>query len=184
MGTCDPGGPMTTPTDSLGAQLAEVVRRYAALGEHRTGETADAPTAEWLSEEVRDRGGEPTLVPYDLDRYVATWVVQVDGVEGESLPLFYEGVGAVRTSRPAVGLGVPRSAGGERQDLDGLDSVLATARAGARPAAVVATAGPTGALVALNREPVMGSGIPTLLVPGRLGDALAAAAVDVEIDAR
>ncbi|HSL56789.1 MAG TPA: hypothetical protein VK866_03005 [Acidimicrobiales bacterium] len=179
---------MATSTHELGAQLMEVVRRYAALGDHRTGDAADAPTAAWLAEEIRARGGEPTLVPYDLDRYVASWAVRVDGVEVASLPLFYEGVGAVRTSRPAVGIGVPRSAGGERQDLDGLDAVLTTARADGRPAAVVATAGPTGGLVAINREPVAGSGIPTLLVPGRLGDALALSdrevAVDVEIEAR
>jgi hypothetical protein len=51
-------------------------------------------------------------------------------------------------------------------------------------AAILATTGGGGRLVALNRAPVLGSGFPTVLVPGSALPRLRQAAVHLDLDAR
>ena len=53
---------------ALEQRLADVVAAYDAQGNHRTGTPADNASAEWLSEQVRQWGAEPTLEPFTLSR--------------------------------------------------------------------------------------------------------------------
>ena len=102
--------------------------------------------------------------------------MQVDGDPVPSLPLFYEGVGSVSTARPVVA-DVPVVHG---HAVPSFDAIAAKARSDGTAAAVIATGGANGLLCIPNREPVAGSGLPTLCVPGALGARLPDAWIDVE----
>jgi hypothetical protein len=68
--------------------------------------------------------------------------------------------------------------------MEGTDEVIARARISGADAAILATSGAGGHLVALNRAPVLGSGFPTVLVPGSALPMLRQAAVHLDLDAR
>ncbi len=165
-----------------GTQLYELVTEYSDLGEHRTGTPVDQATIAWLSEHLRQSGALVEHQPFTFDRYEAEWEVLIDGESVQSIPLFYEGVGQVATDNPATLIWEPGLSN------TGLDSIFGSfarqAISDGATAAVVATGGPSGLLHAVNRTPVPGSGLPTLLVPGAFGEQLGSADIQVEIDAR
>ena len=67
----------------------------------------------------------------------------------------------------------------------GVQSVRTPGTLSGRAAAVVATNNnPGGLLFAVNRTPVPGSGLPTMLVPGVLADRIDDARIQVHLDAR
>jgi len=103
-----------------------------------------------------------------------------DAAEVEALPLYYEAVGEVHSSR----LHVAELAFDAHRNAPQLDEVVASARMSGADAAILATSGAGGRLVALNRAPVLGSGFPTVLVPGAVLPILRQAAVHLELDAR
>ncbi len=149
--------------------LFSLVETYAALGDHRTGTSVDDATVTWFADELRTRGADVELLPYTFDRYDAHWEVRSGGRVVESLPLFYEGVGAVTSDAPTVG-SVPA------MSLLIGQPVYEPFLSG--DVAVVATEGER--LVVPNRAPKAPGDIPVVLVAGDtdLGD------VTVEIEAR
>jgi hypothetical protein len=165
-----------------GSDLYQIVAEYSDLGEHRTGTAVDQATIGWLSEHLRQAGAAVEQQHFAFDRYQADWEVRIDGAAVQSLPLFYEGVGQACPDAPAKLVWEPRLSN------TGFDATFAdfsrTALADGAPAAVVATAGPSGFLHAVNRRPALGSGLLTLLVPGRFAADLGAAQIEVEIDSQ
>jgi hypothetical protein len=123
-------------------------------------------------------------VPYHFERYVAHCRLVADSVEVEALPLYYEAVGKVHSSQLHVAeLAIDASIPGNSIARQ-LDELIARARMSGADAAILATAGGGGRLVALNRAPVLGSGFPTVLVPGAALPMLRQAAVHLDLDAR
>lgn len=165
---------------SAGEQLYGLVEAYAELGDHRTGTPVDDATAGWFAEELNQIGATVSTASYDFTRYDARWDVRVNGVETQSLPLFYEGIGRVRTRTPAVAA-LPVRSGGV---LDRLGAHTFTARRDGHAALVVATIAGGGRLVATNRQPRLGSGMPTLCVAEDLAESLPTDRIEVEFDAR
>lgn len=155
-----------------GARCARLVEEYAALGDHRTGTEVDTLTRGWLAVELAARGGRVRELPYELDRFIGSSRATIDGVEVDSMPVWYSAVG---DHRDVVAV----------EALDMLGGVVATdldARidvARERGAEVVALS--TGSqLVAHNRPPVTPTGPAAVLVGGeRVG-----ATADVEMTAR
>jgi hypothetical protein len=54
--------------EDLEERIAAVIRVYDSQGNHRTGTTVDAASAEWLANEVRRAGAAPSLEPFTLYR--------------------------------------------------------------------------------------------------------------------
>ena len=163
-----------------GEHLYRIVQTYSALGVHRTGTPVDQATTEWFASELGKRGAQVDHVPYRFERYVADCHLTVHGSEVETLPLYYEAVGKVKSSRVHVAeLAIASDLSEPR-----LAEAIAHARVSGADAGVLATTGVGGRLVALNRAPVLGSGFPTVLAPGSALQLLTQAAVHLEFDAR
>ena len=82
-----------------GDRLSEIVREYAAFGNHHTGTPVDVATTEWLTSLLRELGASVRHDPYSFDRFVAAdWSLTVDGEAAPSLPVFYSGVGSFDTT--------------------------------------------------------------------------------------
>jgi hypothetical protein len=167
-----------------GEHLYQLVQAYAALGDHRTGTPVDHATLAWFATELGRRGARVDNVPYPFERYEAHCRLTANAAEVEALPLYYEAVGKVHASRLhlaelAINASIPGNSIAPQ-----LDEVIAHARRSGADAAVLATTGAGGHLVALNRAPVLGSGFPTVLVPGSALQMLRQAVVHLELDAR
>jgi hypothetical protein len=71
---------------TLEERVATVLQAFDAQGNHRTGTAADNASAEWLANEVRQLGVEPSLEPFTLSRvdpqlaYARIATRRVDGV--------------------------------------------------------------------------------------------------------
>jgi hypothetical protein len=168
----------------IGDHLYQLVQAYAALGDHRTGTPVDHATIAWFATELGTRGARVDTVPYRFKRYVAQCRLMADATEVEALPLYYEAVGTVHSSRLYLAeLAINASIPGNSIALP-LDEVIARACMSGADAAILATSGGGGRLVALNRAPVLGSGFPTVLVPGAALPMLRQAAVHLDLDAR
>jgi len=166
----------------LGARLYETVREYAGIGaHHRTGTIEDARTLDWFDDRLRGLGATTERLPWTFDRYDAEWSVAVDGAEVPALPLFYEGTGAIDSTKPLVATATAVSAGAFPE----WSTIAADARSTGAPLVVVATRSPSGGLVAPNRTPAaLGSGVLALLVAGDLAERLPAASVRARLTAR
>jgi hypothetical protein len=168
----------------LGDRLYRTVVDYCALGEHRSGTEVDRRTIDWMAAELaRIPGTVVERHPYTFPRYDARWSVHVDDEPVESIPLFYEGAGTLRSRRP-VTAAVRVAAGSFVPDLE---PIAKQAVADGRDAAVIATVALGGPLQAVNRTPPpagKASGLPTLCVAESLAPRLAQARVEVELDAR
>ncbi len=164
----------------MGQQLFDTVVAYSDLGDHRSGTQVDDATVDWLAAELERLGSRSVKrMPYPFARYEARWEVRIDGVPVPSIPLFYEGVGDVRTRVPAIG-SLRVLAGAQVPELG---AFTAAALASGTPAAVIATEAGNGLLCAVNREPVHGSGLFTLCVAGALVEELETGLVEVEAEA-
>jgi hypothetical protein len=162
-----------------GDELYALVGAYAALGDHRTATAIDEATRAWFSAELERRGATVAALPYEVDRYVARASVTVEGGEIEALPLFYSGVGSVDTVDPSVA----------RVDTafsfpSEVERALEAATGRHADAVVIATNGPGGRLVALNRDPAPPRGPLALLIAGRDHARLEAGRVRVVASAR
>jgi hypothetical protein len=167
-----------------GEHLYQLVQAYAALGDHRTGTPVDHATMAWFATELGQRGARVDTVPYRFDRYAAQCRLTADAIDVDALPLYYEAVGQVHSSRLHLAeLGIHASIPGNRIAPQ-LDEVIARARISGAEAAILATSGAGGRLVALNHAPVLGSGFPTVLVPGSALPRLRQATVHLDFDAR
>src|SRR6266498_1806439 len=163
-----------------GEHLYHLVQAYSALGVHRTGTPVDQTTIEWFATELGKRGARVDKVPYRFDRYVADCRLMAHGSEVEALPLYYEAIGQVNSSR----LHLAELSIVSNLNAPQLDEIIARARMSGTDAAILATTGAGGRLVALNRAPILGSGFPTVLVPGSALPMLTQAPVHLELDAR
>jgi hypothetical protein len=136
--------------------LYRLVEEYASLGPHRT---PAAKAVDWFTSRLFDLGARVERVAYEYPHYDVRWDVTVDGDPLASFPLYYEGLGRIRTDDPITGTvdGYAMVAGHAHVDFVGHG----------REAAVLATTyGPGGRLVVPNRRPVRGSGTHVLVVPG------------------
>lgn len=166
----------------IGEHLYQLVQAYSALGEHRTGTPVDQATIAWFATELGKRGARVDKVPYRFERYVAHCRLMAHAAEVEALPLYYEAVGKVSSSR--LHLAELKVTGTGEFNAPQLDEVGARARMSGADAAILATTGAGGRLVAINRAPVLGSGFPTVLVPGSALPMLRQATVHLDLDAR
>jgi hypothetical protein len=77
------------PLDSTEQRVAAVVEAYDAQGNHRTATAADDISAEWLMEEIRKAGLEPSLEPFAVTRIdPLSCHLRVAGRRIEGVPLF------------------------------------------------------------------------------------------------
>ncbi|MBO0847112.1 MAG: hypothetical protein J2P22_17055 [Nocardioides sp.] len=170
-------------TDSLYAS----VLGYSQFGYHRTGTPSQQLALEWLERELKRRGGRVSRWGYDYPFYDWQADLRVGQHHVETVPLYFEGNGTFSGRADFI-----RSV---TTKLDGNDpavlSALADAQAEGAKLAVLATNAAIGTnplydgLVGYNSDPdLTKTGIPTLLVPGRLANDLAAYGADVEFSAR
>jgi len=92
------------PPDGLEQRVAAVIQTYDAQGNHRTGTEVDRASAEWLANQVRQSGAEPSLEPFTLSRldpqacYLRIGDRRIDGV-----PLFDAGLTGAEGVRGRLG---------------------------------------------------------------------------------
>lgn len=171
-----------------GAALCEDVRAYDALGEHRTASPADAATSDWLVRRLGEAGLSASLQRFPAPLFTpAACRLELDGREIEAFPAWPPVTtdGLTAPLAPADG----GALAGKIAVLSlpyGPGATWAAARAGAEAAiargalAVAAvTEGPTGGVIAFNAAPPGRAwDAPVVLVAGRHGPALAAAAAE------
>jgi hypothetical protein len=165
----------SAPADP-GVALYRLVETYSALGDHRSGTPVDAATLDWFAAELQRRGARVERQPFSFDRYEASARVTIAGQVVPSLPLFYEGVGELDDDHPFIASTAVID--GDRPSVGLLDAIAKAKAAGAK-VAVVATSNALGELQSPNRVPQAGSGLPVVLVPGRVAEALAKGPVHV-----
>src|SRR5690348_9873607 len=79
-------------TDALEQRIAAVIQAYDAQGNHRTGTEVDKVSAEWLANELRYLGAEPSLEAFTFSRIdPQSCYLRVAGRRIDSLPLFDAG---------------------------------------------------------------------------------------------
>ncbi len=147
-------------------RIARAIEEYDAQGVHRTATAVDLRSAEWLADQVRAIGLEPTLEPFEIDRLdPGECYLEVNGRRISGVPLFDS-----THSRPEGVRGrlMLPSAGGEITLLEGShrSATVTNARhANTAKALVVVNLGYSPGLSLLNAfdfdEPV---GPPTLQV--------------------
>ncbi len=164
-----------------GEALQALVSAYSAIGSHRTGTPEDERTVAWFAQQLRERGATVSLEPFAFDRYDARAEVRIDGQAVPSLALYYEGEGELQDVQPFVA--AASALDGDRPAA-ALQAAIAQARAAGAKVAVVATLNEAGELQVPNRAAAGGSGLPVVLVPGRLAEALKAGTVRVDLSAR
>lgn len=167
-------------TSSNGATLYDIVRRYAALGDHRTGTPVDDATRGLVVSELENRGATVTRVGYSFDRYDVSSAVTVDDEPVPHVPLYYSGLGSWRTDTPFVGV-LEMFHGVKAVDLDEQRREARERDAGV---AVLATGRSEGRLVAENVAPGIDSGPLTVLVAGSDFERANGGPTRVEITAR
>ena len=124
-------------------RIANDIRGWDAIDDHRTGTVGDGRTAQWLAENVLAAGLSPRRDDFDLQRWVlGRCAVEVNGTAAEGVPLFDgavtdgQGVEAPLVALPgeAAGIGFGTVGGDAGQ---GANRAFADARrAGERPALV------------------------------------------------
>ncbi|KQW43874.1 hypothetical protein ASC77_20950 [Nocardioides sp. Root1257] len=171
----------------LDESLHASVRGYSQYGVHRTGTPSQERALEWLEQELKRRGGRVGSWSYDFPFYDWHADVRVGQHRVDTVPLYFEGEGRFSGRADFV-----RSV---TTKLDGNDPAVLGALADARAAnarlAVLATNAALGTnplydgLIGYNSDPDLPkTGVPTLLVPGRVANDLAAYGAEVEFSAR
>jgi hypothetical protein len=75
--------------DGLEQRLAAVVEDYDAQGNHRTATAVDNGSAEWLAQQIRQLGAEPSLEPFTVTRIdPISCHLRIAGRRIEGVPLF------------------------------------------------------------------------------------------------
>ena len=160
----------TTGSGWTGERLFRVVQDYSAMGNHRVGTAVDAQTNSWFANQLRAMGAEIQMQPFRFERFDGTTEVAIDGKTIPSMPLYYEAVGEAHSDMPHVA--ALKVTAGDRPS-QALTNEIAKAKAAGAAIAVIATEGAAGELSTPNCYPKLGSGMPTILVPGRYAQALA-----------
>ncbi len=165
--------PPPAPTSGsgwTGERLFRVVQDYSAMGNHRVGTAVDAQTNNWFANQLRAMDAEITMQPFTFDRFDGATEETIDGETIPSMPLYYEAVGETQSDRPH--LATLKATTGDRAS-QALQDEIAKAKTAGAAIAVIATEGAGGELSTPNCYPKLGSGMPTILVPGRYSEALA-----------
>jgi len=172
---------------SLGTRLYNVVEGYSRWPRHRTGTRNESAALGWFESQLRDRGAAIGRSGFVFPYYDWAARVWVGGHEVPTIPLYYEGVGSVTSSSPFIRRATIGHAGGGVRVL----AAVAEAEASNAELAVLPVSSASGAyptfdgLVAVNREPAARTtGVPTLLIPGRLAARAARKGVRARIHAR
>lgn len=164
-----------------GQRLFKTVKDYSDMGKHRVGTPVDAATNTWFAEQLRAMGAKVELQPFKFDRFDSTTEVTIDGETIPSMPLFYEAVGEVQNDTPHVA--AVKVTTGDRPSQALLDEIAKAKSAGVA-IAVIATEGAAGEMSTPNCYPKLGSGMPTVLVPGRYAEALKKGTVTARFSGR
>lgn len=164
-----------------GERLFRTVQAYAAMGNHRVGTPVDVATNRWFADRLREGGGETEFERFTFQRFDGATSVTLDGQLIPSMPLYYEAVGQFQSDSPRVA--AVKVTTGDRPS-PALMSEIAKARAAGDAVLVIATQGAGGELATPNVSPVIGSGVPTILVPGRYADALLTGKVQARFSGR
>lgn len=164
-----------------GERLFKAVQDYSAMGNHRVGTAVDARTNSWFADQLRAMGAEIQMQPFAFDRFDGATEVVIDGKTIPSMPLYYEAVGEVHSDRPHVA--ALKATTGDRPS-QALKDEIANAKTAGAANAVIATEGAGGELSTPNCYPKLGSGMPTILVPGRHAEALGKGKVSARYSGR
>lgn len=146
-----------------GEDQYELVRAYAALGDHRTGTAVDHETARWFAAALVERGCPARVVDEPYEHWRADTYLIADGDAVAHLALPYEFDGRIDTDRVYVAE-LDVHWGGHRAVLE---PAIDAARAAGAHALAVATKHTYGSLVGVNTSVHAGNGMPVLLVAGR-----------------
>ena len=157
-----------------------VVEEYASLGDHRAGTPVDQDTIDWFCGRLERCGGKVATSGFDIAVYRSAWRVTIDDEEVPSIPLFYEGVGRYHTTAVCRDVLNVESYAAVFYDLP---VIIERARASTDEALIIATRCANESIYAINRTPVLASGLPTMLVPGRVSENLAHARIELELHA-
>jgi hypothetical protein len=161
----------------LAERLQRVVGGYSAWPTHRTGTPDYQRTLTFVEAQLRAAGARTERWSYRYPHY--QWAVDVWSGRQRvpAVPLYYEGVGRVRTATPFVRPVVSGSAGVSAAHRDAVsEATAAGAELAVLPVSKSATAAYPGydGLIAYNADPDSStSGLPTVVVPGRYADAVA-----------
>jgi hypothetical protein len=161
--------PWASASTPSGDALYRLVQAYSAFGDHRTGSAADAQTAAWFAQQLRERGAQVRLEPFDFAAEEAQAAVTIAGQPVQALPLRGHGQGEVDDEHPFIAE-VPVLDKDEASKAL-LDAIAQAHAAGAR-SVVVATRNPLGELQVPNATDAAGDALPVVLVPGRMADGL------------
>jgi hypothetical protein len=146
--------------DGVEQRVAAVIQTYDAQGNHRTGTQVDEASAEWLANQVRKLGAEPSLESFPLNRvdpqlcYLRIGDRRLDGV-----PLFDAGFTAVDGVRGRLGplgsdaeIGLAETTPFRLMDPIGTEerNQVAEARQSRHKAVVLLTRGPRPGLFLIN----------------------------------
>lgn len=188
------GQPRSPSYTMSGDRLFEDVVTYSQLGEHRTATTGEQVTTDWIAEQLRAAGLEPSFQEFSLRQFLV-WEATL--CVGDTLvgcfPLWFPcGTGprpvrgrlAAADDRDAPAAGnvalVRPPAGGSRAaaETEVRQAVLSVARDGAL-AAVLISRGPSGEPAAVNTpDTAQPWPIPVVLVGQKDAPALASAAAE------
>ncbi|MDO9455167.1 hypothetical protein, partial [Nocardioides sp.] len=177
-------------SDVTGRALFSIVEGYSRWPLHRTGSAQEEAAVRWVEQTLRRLGATTSRWRYDYPHYDWSASVRVGRQTIPSVPLYYEGTGRVRTSRPFV---APTNGSAAGED-PGVQAAVAAAKAAGAEVALLpvtkpatATAAAYDGLVAFNSDPDTQderTGVPTLVVPGRHADAIARHGADVRFTSR
>lgn len=79
-------------SDAIEERVARVIQAYDAQGNHRTGTEVDNASAEWLANQVRQLGAEPSLESFTLNRVdPQSCYLRIAGRRIDGLPVFDAG---------------------------------------------------------------------------------------------
>lgn len=151
---------MGRDADYSSERIARSLREYDAQGWHRTGSEVDTRSAEWLADEVRSRGLDVNLEPFELARIdILEAFLEIDGERVDGLPVFDGGTTDADGIRGTLG---PITSGAkipwvaQRSIADQLHDAVTSKEARASQLAEARGSGRRRAIVAF---PARGSGV-------------------------
>lgn len=172
---------------SVGTRLYDLVEGYSRWPHHRTGTRNESAALEWFESRLRDRGATTGRSGFAYRHYDWAARVWVGGREAPTIPLYYEGVGSVTSRSPFIRRAtIGRARGGPRVLAAVAEAEASNAELAVLPVFSAFGAYPTfDGLVAVNHDPAARTtGVPTLLIPGRLAARAARKGVRARIQAR
>ena len=163
--------------------LYQLVKEYAALGDHRTGTAVDRQTVEWLSARISELGGAVELHPFLFPMFSSHVEISDERGQVAADALAYSAVSRVVTRDPWLGELQLNAGHPESAPEDVYAAAIRAARDEGKSVVVLATRGGNEGLTALNRSPREPGDMPVCLVAGRDLERLRTGAPNVHFDA-